>query len=179
MTRKKPVATDPQVDQQVDSQPRSQEPPQETMQLVTFLLGNDEYGFHIEHVQEIVRLKNVTVTEIPNAPKMIEGVVNLRGRLIPVVDLRKRFSRKRGKPAEATRVIVANVGNRTIGLTVDAVLEVARVAQQLEDLPDLAAGAGAEFVEGVSRVARGLVVVLDLDRMFSDTETDAMRGIAT
>jgi purine-binding chemotaxis protein CheW len=150
----------------------------ETMQLVTFMLGDDEFGFHIEQVQEIIRLRLVHITAIPNSPEFVEGVVNLRGRLIPAVDLRKRFD----LPSEnrpGSRIVVVAVDGRTLGLVVDSVVEVARVGVlEMEKLPELASGVGAEFVEGVCRVTRGLVVVLDLERMFSDEEADAMEDLA-
>ncbi|MDZ4181011.1 MAG: chemotaxis protein CheW [Coriobacteriia bacterium] len=151
----------------------------ETMQLVTFLLGEDEYGFHIEHVQEIIRLRHVHITAIPNAPTFVEGVINLRGRLVPAVDLRKRFGRPTEMTGRAARIVVVNVLGRTVGLVVDAVLEVAKVGTlEVEQLPELAAGVGSEFVEGVCRIDRGLVVVLDLERMFSEEETGAITDIA-
>jgi purine-binding chemotaxis protein CheW len=150
-----------------------------TMQLVTFLLGDDEFGFHIDRVQEIIRYRTVRVTQIPNAPEMIEGVINLRGRLIPTVDLRKRFDRPAETTSRATRVVVVNVAGRTVGLIVDAVLEVAKVGTHtLEPLPEMASGVDSEFVEGVCRVDRGLVVVLDLERMFSEKETGAIQDLA-
>jgi purine-binding chemotaxis protein CheW len=151
----------------------------ETMQLVTFLLSEDEYGFHIEHVQEIIRLRHVHITAIPNAPTFVEGVVNLRGRLVPAVDLRKRFDRPSDTTGRAARIVVVNVSGRTVGLVVDAVLEVAKVGTlEVEQLPDLAAGVGSEFVEGVCRIDRGLVVVLDLERMFSEEETGVIENLA-
>lgn len=151
----------------------------ETMQLVTFLLGEDEYGFHIEHVQEIIRLRHVHITAIPNAPAFVEGVINLRGRLLPAVDLRKRFDRPTDMTGRAARIVIVNVSDRTVGLVVDAVLEVAKVGTlEVEQLPDLAAGVGSEFVEGVCRIDRGLVVVLDLNRMFSEEETGLMEDLA-
>ena len=151
----------------------------ETIQLVTFVLGNDEFGFRIDRVQEIIRYRSVRITQIPNAPTMIEGVINLRGRLIPTVDLRKRFDRPEGTSGRSTRIVVVNVAGRTVGLVVDAVLEVTRIDRTaIEPLPELAAGVDSEFVEGVCRVPRGLVVVLDLEQMFSEQETGAIQDLA-
>lgn len=152
---------------------------QDTFQLVTFLLAGDEFGFHIEKVQEIIRYSAMRITAIPNSPPFVEGVVNLRGRLVPVVDLRKRFGFREDELDQTSRIMIVAVGGRTIGLIVDAVVEVVRVATlEVEKLPDLAAGVGTEFVEGVCRVSRGMVVVLDLDAMFSAEETDAMGSLA-
>lgn len=149
------------------------------MQMVTFLLAQDEYGFHIENVQEIIRLRHVHITAIPNSPEFIEGVINLRGRLVPAVDLRKRFDRTAEGGGRAERVVIVNVSGRTVGLVVDAVVEVAKVGTiEVEQLPDLAAGIGTEFVEGVCRTERGLVVILDLEQMFSEEETGLIQGLA-
>lgn len=151
----------------------------ELMQLVTFLLADDEYGFHIENVQEIIRLRHVHITAIPNAPEFIEGVINLRGRLVPAVDLRKRFTRTTAAGGRAERVVIVNVAGKTVGLVVDSVVEVAKVGTiEVEQLPDLASGIGTEFVEGVCRTGRGLVVVLDLQLMFSEEESGLIQGLA-
>ena len=152
---------------------------EDTFQLVTFLLAGDEFGFYIGKVQEIIRYSAMRITAIPNSPPFVEGVINLRGRLVPVVDLRKRFGFKEDELDQTSRIMIVAVGGRTIGLIVDAVVEVVRVATlEVEKLPDLAAGVGTEFVEGVCRVSRGMVVVLDLDAMFSVEETDAMGSLA-
>ncbi len=159
--------------------PTASAPHGDVMQLVTFLLGDDEYGFHIDRVQEIIQFDSVHITAIPNAPAMIEGVINLRGRLVPTVDLRKRFDRPSDDNGRATRIVVVNVASRTIGLVVDAVLEVAKVGTlDIEPLPELATGIDSEFVEGVCRTPRGLVVLLDLERMFSEQETAAIEELA-
>lgn len=151
----------------------------DTFQLVTLLLAGDEFGFHIDKVQEIIRYSATRVTAIPNAPRFVDGVINLRGRLVPVVDVRKRFGFASEAPGKSGRIMIVSVGPRTIGLIVDAVLEVVRVSSlEVERLPELAAGVGTEFVEGVCRVERGMIVVLDLDTMFSQEETDAMGSLA-
>ena len=152
---------------------------EDTFQLVTFQLAGDEFGFRIDTVQEIIRYSAMRITAIPNSPPFVEGVVNLRGRLVPVVDLRKRFGFREDELDQTSRIMIVVVDGRTIGLIVDAVLEVVRVATlEVEKLPDLAAGVGTEFVQGVCRVSRGMVVVLDLDAMFSAEETDAMGSLA-
>ncbi len=151
----------------------------ETFQLVTLLLAGDEFGFHIDKVQEIIRYSAMRITAIPNSPPFVEGVINLRGRLVPVVDLRRRFGFDEEDLDQTSRIMIVAVGGRTLGLIVDAVVEVVRVASiEVEKLPDLAAGVGTEFVEGVCRVSRGMVVVLDLDAMFSAEETDAMGSLS-
>ena len=151
----------------------------DTFQLVTYLLAGDEFGFRIDRVQEIIRYSAMRITAIPNSPPFVEGVINLRGRLVPVVDLRKRFGFAAQAVDSTGRIMIVTVGSRTIGLIVDAVVEVVRVSSlEVEKLPDLATGVGTEFVQGVCRVSRGMIVVLDLDAMFSEEETDAMGSLA-
>jgi purine-binding chemotaxis protein CheW len=148
------------------------------MQLVTLILGEEEYGLPIASVQEIIRMRNVKITAIPNAPGFIEGVINLRGRMIPVVDLRTKFGMEQQERGRSNRIVVTNIDERTIGLVVDAVVEVVRVARdELEVLPDLVTGVGADYIKGVTRIDERMIIVLDIDSMFSSTETDSIDEI--
>jgi purine-binding chemotaxis protein CheW len=148
------------------------------MQLVTLNLGEEEYGLPIGSVQEIIRMRNVKITAIPNAPGFIEGVINLRGRMIPVVDLRTKFGMEQQERGRSNRIVVTNIDERIIGLVVDAVVEVVRVARdELEVLPDLVTGVGADYIKGVTRIDERMIIVLDIDRMFSTTETESIDEI--
>lgn len=152
----------------------------EVTQIVGFRLDAEEYGVPITDVQEIIRLRTVSITRIPNAPRFVEGVVNLRGRMVPVVDLRGRFGLSAVEHARSTRVVVLRLADRTFGIVVDEVTEVVRVpSNEIEMLPDLVAGPGSRFVTGVARVGDRMVVVLDLNRLFTDEEADAFDEIAS
>jgi purine-binding chemotaxis protein CheW len=136
------------------------------LQLVSFLLGAEEYGLDILLVQEIIRMTNIT--GVPQVPDFVEGVINLRGRVIPVIDLRKRF----GLPAHASshdsRIVVVSADHDTIGLIVDAVSEVVRVpSEALEPPPDLLAGTATEFVRGMAKLDDRLIMHLDVARVIA------------
>ncbi len=151
---------------------------QEMLQLVTLTLGDEEYGMPIMGVQEILRTRNVKVTQIPSTPEFVDGVMNLRGRVIPVVDLRTRFHMPKSERERSSRIVVADVDGRTVGLVVDAVIEVARVsAAEIEPLPEVVASLESRFVRGVVRTADRLVIVLDLTGLFSGEEQESLAAV--
>jgi len=138
-------------------------------QLVTFNLGTEEYGVDIMTVQEIIRVQ--AITHVPQMPEFIEGVINLRGNVIPVIDLRKRFNMKVTEQTAHTRIVVINVGAKVIGVVVDAVSEVMRLAEdQIEPPPPVVAGIGHEYLQGVGKVQGRLIILLDLDRILTSDE---------
>ena len=141
----------------------------EILQLVTFRLGEEEFGVDIHALQEIIRM--MTVTRVPKAPPFVEGVINLRGQVIPIVDLRARI----GMPVEphnkATRIIVVQLEKKTVGFVVDAVGEVKRIPSRVvEPPPPIVAGIESEYISGVGKLDEQLLILLDLDRLLSETE---------
>jgi purine-binding chemotaxis protein CheW len=159
-----------------ETEPMSRE---EGMQLVTLMLGAEEYGLPITDVQEVMRFRTVRVTEIPNAPAFTLGVMNLRGRVVPVVDMHERFQLPEVSLEREARVVIVGVEGRTVGLIVDAVVEVVRVdPDDLEPLPDLAGGVNADYVRGIVRVDDRMVIVLDIERVFSAEESRTLAGMA-
>jgi purine-binding chemotaxis protein CheW len=140
-----------------------------TLQVVTFALGSEEYGVDIAQVQEINRM--VTITHVPRAPQFMEGVINLRGQLIPIIDLRTRFGMERSERTKNTRIVVTEIGNKRIGMVVDSVSEVLRIpVEQIEDAPDLVAGVDTEYIRGVGKMGDRLIIMLDLGRVISGSE---------
>ncbi len=140
-----------------------------TLQVVTFALGSEEYGVDIAQVQEINRM--VTITHVPRAPQFMEGVINLRGQLIPIIDLRTRFGMDRSERTKNTRIVVTEIGSKRIGMVVDSVSEVLRIpVEQIEDAPDLVAGVDTEYIRGVGKMGDRLIIMLDLGRVISGTE---------
>ncbi|MEW6418926.1 MAG: chemotaxis protein CheW [Nitrospirota bacterium] len=136
----------------------------EILQLVTFNLGNEEYAVDILKVQEINRM--VEITTIPNAPFYVEGVINLRGKVIPVINLRKRFGLDSKETDSQSRIMVVDVG-ATIGLIVDSVSEVLRLSSDtIEPPPPMTAGDGSEYIKGVGKLEDRLLILLDIDRIF-------------
>src|SRR3990170_5348643 len=123
----------------------------EVLQLVTFRLGNEEYSLDILSVQEIIR--HMELTRVPRTPEFVDGVINLRGRVIPVLDLRKRFGLPSGERTNETRIIVVDVDNKTVGLKVDAVSEVLRLpADTVEPPPSLVTGMESDYIKGVGKL---------------------------
>jgi purine-binding chemotaxis protein CheW len=140
-----------------------------TLQVVSFALGSEEYGVDIAQVQEINRM--VTITRVPRAPQFMEGVINLRGKLIPIVDLRARFGMDRSEHTKNTRIVVTEIGSKSVGIVVDSVSEVLRIpVEQIEDAPDLVAGVDTEYIRGVGKMGDRLIIMLDLARVISRSE---------
>lgn len=137
------------------------------MQLVTFALGGEEYGLDILKIQEVNRWSNVTA--MPNVPHYIEGVINLRGRVIPVVNLRKMF----GMPCERaddSRIMVVNACGTTVGLMVDNVSEVLRVpANTIEAPPELGNKGTNAYVTGIGKLENRLLLLLDIELLLSES----------
>lgn len=150
-----------------------EKPGQRLLQLVTFTLGTEEYGVDIMRVQEIIRMQDIT--RVPQMPPFIEGVINLRGNVIPVIDLRKRFALPVAEQTVQTRIVVVNVEGRVTGVVVDAVSEVMRVGEdQLEPPPPVVAGIGHEYLRGVGKIGGRLVILLDLDRVLTVAEHEQL-----
>lgn len=145
----------------------------EVLQLVTFRLGNEEFSLDILRVQEIIR--HMDLTRVPRTPDFVEGVINLRGRVIPVLDLRKRFGLPTEERTNETRIIVVDVDNRTVGLKVDAVSEVLRLpSDTVEPPPSIVTGAESEYIKGVGKLDNRLIILLDVSKILSRSERDAL-----
>lgn len=145
----------------------------EQLQLVTFGVAGEEYAVDILSVQEINRM--MEVTRVPQSPPEVEGVINLRGRIIPVIDIRMRFGMEKGERDQHSRIIVVEVGGRVLGFIVDRVNEVMRIRRSIVDTPPPMAGAaGADFIAGVGKLDDRLLLLLDLDRLFGAETLDAV-----
>jgi purine-binding chemotaxis protein CheW len=135
------------------------------LQLVVFKLADEDFGVPIEQVREIIRL--VQITHVPKAPSSVLGVINLRGKVIPVISLRDRFGLKKDGTDESTRIIVSDVGSQNVGFVVDAVTEVLRLDESsVEAAPERAAGVDSAFIKGIGKVEDRLIIVLDLEKVF-------------
>ncbi|MGD1066806.1 MAG: chemotaxis protein CheW [Vulcanimicrobiaceae bacterium] len=141
----------------------------ETVQVVSFKLGSEEYGVEIAQVQEINRM--VAVTHVPRAPQFMEGVINLRGQLIPIIDLRARFGMPRVEHTKNTRIVVTDIGAKRVGMVVDSVSEVLRLATDaIEDAPEMITGVDTEYIRGVGKIEDRLIILLDLAKIITGTE---------
>ena len=134
----------------------------EVLQLVSFHVGSEEYAIDILGVQEIIRM--VELTSVPNAADYVEGVINLRGKVIPILDLRARFGLPSIEKTKDTRIIVVDIADTILGFIVDSVSEVLRVPEKLiEPPPSTGKHGGSECHKGVGRVDGRLLILLDLD----------------
>ncbi|MDA8432249.1 MAG: chemotaxis protein CheW [Nitrospiraceae bacterium] len=131
--------------------------------LVTFTLG-EEYGVPIHQVQEIIRVSGVT--KVPNSPSYMDGVINLRGRVLPVLNLRKRLRLAGKEPSKASRIIVTEVGDTVIGLLVDGVSHVVKMPpESVESPPEEVLEVDTDYITGVGKLKDRLVILLDLERL--------------
>ena len=148
----------------------------DSIQVVSFKLGSEEYGVDIGQVQEINRM--VAVTKVPRAPQFMEGVINLRGQLIPIIDLRTRFGMERAEHTKSTRIVVTEIGTKRIGMVVDSVSEVLRLPlEQIEEAPDMISGVETEYIRGVGKLEERLIILLDLGKIVTGTEKRDLEAI--
>ncbi len=139
-------------------------------QIVTFFLGQEEFGVDILLVQEIIR--PAPVTEVPNTPRFVEGVINLRGKVVPVIDLRKRLNIPTIDADKATRIIIIELEKRITGFVVDSVSKVITVpAGSVQGAPDMImSGVESEYITGVSRIDDRLIILLDFSKILTAGE---------
>lgn len=143
-------------------------------QLVVFQLGGETYGVDINWVHEIIRMQ--AITRLPRTPHFIEGVINLRGRIIPVIDLRKRFGLPLGEETQNSRIMVVELAGVTVGMIVDAVSEVLRLpAESIEPPPPVMQGIDTAYLQGVGKWEERLVILLDLERVLYRGEQEQLR----
>ena len=148
----------------------------EILQLVTFRLGKEEYSLDILKVQEIIR--HMELTRVPKAPDFVDGVINLRGKVIPVIDLRKRFGLPVDEKTNETRIIVVDVATRTVGLKVDAVSEVLRLpSDTVEPPPAMVTGVESDYKKGVGKLDGRLLILLDVAKILTKTEKEGFANI--
>jgi purine-binding chemotaxis protein CheW len=146
-------------------------------QIVSFRLANEEYGVDIMRVQEIILMGQIT--KMPEVPDFICGLINLRGHVIPIVDLRKRFGLPVSENNEHTRIIVVNVNSRTIGMVVDAVNEVLRINDnQMEPPPSSVAGIDHSYIKGLVKFEDKLLILLSIENILSNEEKAKLGGLS-
>jgi len=145
-------------------------------QFVVFRLGDETYGLDIGAVQEIIVWQ--TVTRIPRSPDFMEGIINLRGHVIPVIDLRRRFGLPAEERGRATRIIVVEVGGITVGFVVDAVSEVIRIPETAIESPsDVIAGVDTDFILGIARMDQRLIILLNAKRILEEGEQESLAEV--
>lgn len=147
-------------------------------QLVSFRLDKEEYGVDIMRVQEIILMGQIT--KMPEVPDFVRGLINLRGSVIPIIDLRRRFDLPVAENNEHTRIIVVNVGDKTIGMVVDAVNEVLRITpEQVEPAPSGVGGIDHSYITGLVKFEEKILILLSIENILTENEQNKLDAVAT
>ena len=148
----------------------------ELIQLVSFSLDGEEYGVEVLKVREIIRVP--VITTMPNSARHIEGIINLRGKVLPIVSMRKRFALRDCENDSHTRIIIMDVDGSQIGFVVDGVSEVIRISgSEIQPSPVLSGGVSQDFITGVFNHGERLLIIMDVERMFTDSESASLSGM--
>lgn len=143
------------------------------IQLVIFKLGNETYGVEISTVQSIIKMQ--VITRLPQAPDFIEGVTNLRGKILPVVDLRKRLGLALAEITRASRIIIVDLSGTTVGMIVDSVAEVLRINEDVVEPPPMFTDSGhSEYIQGIAKYGSDLIILLEIGKVLETYETAAL-----
>ena len=146
-------------------------------QLVVFVLASEEFACNIADVREV--LKMIRITPLPRSLDFVEGVINLRGEVIPVIDLRKRFSLSAVDRTDESRIIIVEVEDRMVGLTVDSVSEVIRLSnKQIQEAPNQMAGEQTNLILGVGKIDDRMLIILNLERILTSEEQIALDDLS-
>jgi purine-binding chemotaxis protein CheW len=149
----------------------------EILQLVSFCVNDEHYAVDILRVQEINRM--MQITQVPESPPGVEGIINLRGRIIPIMDLRVRFGLSPTEPTEDSRIVVVDAAGTTVGFIVDRVHEVLRIdTSTVDPAPKMSGSAHSRYVQGVAKRDDLLVILLDLDVLIGQETADNLTRIA-
>jgi purine-binding chemotaxis protein CheW len=145
-------------------------------QLVVFSLANEHYGVGIAAVDSIIKLQ--PITHVPRAPAFVEGVTNLRGKVLPVVDLRKRFDLPVAPETKETRIVVSELNGSAVGMIVDSVSEVLRVPEEAIEPPSpLVTTVDSIFVTGIAKMGERLIILLDLEKVLTPEEKTELKAM--
>jgi purine-binding chemotaxis protein CheW len=146
------------------------------IKVIVFQLKDEEYGVEVEQVKSIERVQHIT--RVPSTPDFVEGVINLRGVVTPIIDLRKRFNIEGLDHSDTTRVIIVTVEKMDIGLVVDGANDVIDIpSSAVEPPPQVVGGLEAEYIRGVAKLEKRLLILLNLDKVLNSEEMDDMKEI--
>ena len=155
---------------------RAAERNEQRLQMINFTLGGDEYAVEIQKVREVINFRELT--PLPKAPSFVKGIINLRGEVIPVIDLREKLGLAHEAYSALTNVIIVEIGRKAVGVVVDDVRHVIRLAPgEVAPSPPFIGGLSGKDVSGVAKIGERLVVVLDMERILSAGEMIALRSL--
>ena len=144
---------------------------------LTFILGSEVYGIEILKVREIIKLMDIT--NVPRTPDYLKGVINLRGKVIPIVDLRSKFSMPEIEHTQETCIIVAEVNQTSIGIIVDSVSEVSNInSEEIEEAPHLGQNIDTDFILGLGKTKERIVILLDIELVLSSEDLETVEQLA-
>ena len=148
------------------------------LQLVIFKLGNESFGVEIATVESIIKMQ--TITRLPQAPSFVEGIINLRGKILPVVDLRKRLNIDLTEITKDSRMVVVALAGSTVAMVVDQVNEVLRINDDIvEPPPAISQSVDSRFIEGIAKVNEDLVILLNLSKVLDTSETSMLAAFTS
>ncbi len=144
---------------------------------LTFVLGNEEYGVEILKVREIMGI--MEITPVPQTPDYMKGVINLRGKVIPIIDLRLKFAMPEVERTKETCIIVAEVGSAQVGIIVDSVSEVTDIkGEDIEEAPSFGQGIDTNFIMGLGKTKKKIVILLDIEKVLTTEEIKMVEQLA-
>jgi purine-binding chemotaxis protein CheW len=145
-------------------------------QIVIFDLCDESFGVDIAAVESIIKMQ--PITRMPHAPAFVEGLINLRGKVLPVIDLRSRFDLTARAADKNSRIIVVTVNDTEVGMIVDGVSEVLTISEEIiEETPSIATTVDSNFITGIAKIDQRLVILLDLERVLSSDEQGELLGL--
>ncbi|PKR78641.1 chemotaxis protein CheW [Halalkalibacillus sediminis] len=139
------------------------------VKVIVFRLKDEEYGVPVEYVGSIERMQDIT--RVPRAPKFVKGVINLRGVVTPIIDLRERFGIEESTYSESTRIIIVSIDDKDVGMIVDGANDVVDVAESdIEPPPEVVGSVNVDYIRGVAKINQRLLILLNLDKVLSNDE---------
>jgi len=139
---------------------------------LSFFLGEEEYGIEIQYVTEIIGIQ--TMTDLPDTPPFMKGVINLRGKVVPLIDVRLRFNLEERRYDDRTCIVVVNVNEMSVGLIADAVSEVIDISEsQIEAPPKMTNKAGSRYIQGLGKVGENVKILLDMKKLLFEEEVES------
>jgi len=146
-------------------------------QLVTFKLSNEEFAVDINNVNGILKSKSYSISKVPNAPRELEGIINLRGRVTPIYNLRKKFQYEDISISQDSKIIVINTNDSTVGFIVDDVTDIFKLkGEDIESFP-VSLGGDCKYINGIGKVGGNLITILDLIKLLSENDISQLKSI--